>query len=222
MGTFIFWRLGFKQSSLRHVTRSPTAPSRTSRHDPRFPGMLLSPFPFGSRSAIGPRNLPSSSSRLCRGYNQAPRGAHLAFHFGPSAQQCLGPGLALGGPGRLDAAVVAAHHDGAPASPGGAAVPQRANFTGAGVEIEHGGGPALVVLGPPGVGSNLACRAGDRPGRQVDIELGKLRGEVPAEEVLFRAAPLRTTRASFDARGSPVIYAVLASGVPLWTTSWQG
>ena len=48
------------------------------------------------------------------------------------------------------------------------------------------------------------------------------RGEVPAEEVLFRAAPLRTTRASFDARGSPVIYAVLASGVPLWTTSWQG
>ncbi len=37
--------------------------------------MLLSPSPFGSRSAIGPRNLPPSSSRLRRGYNEAPRGA---------------------------------------------------------------------------------------------------------------------------------------------------
>ncbi len=30
---------------------------------------------FGSRSAIRPRNLPSSSSRLRRGYDRAPRGA---------------------------------------------------------------------------------------------------------------------------------------------------
>ena len=30
---------------------------------------------FGSRLAIRPRNLPSSSSRLCRGYDRAPRGA---------------------------------------------------------------------------------------------------------------------------------------------------
>src|SRR3954447_2262779 len=37
--------------------------------------MLLSPSPFGSRSAIRPRNLPPNPSRLNRGYNRAPRGA---------------------------------------------------------------------------------------------------------------------------------------------------
>jgi hypothetical protein len=36
----------------------------------------------------------------------------------------------------------------------------------------------------------------------------RLRGEVPDGQALFRAALHRTTRASFDARGSPVIYAV--------------
>ena len=35
------------------------------------------------------------------------------------------------------------------------------------------------------------------------------RGEVPDNQALFRAALHRTTRASFDARGSPVTYAVL-------------
>jgi hypothetical protein len=40
--------------------------------------MLLSPSPFGSRSAIRPRNLPSSPFRLSRGYNRAPRGAAAA------------------------------------------------------------------------------------------------------------------------------------------------
>ena len=39
---------------------------------------------------------------------------------------------------------------------------------------------------------------------------------------LFRAAPLRTTRAPFGARGSPVIYAVFALGCPQWMASWQG
>jgi len=42
---------------------------------------------------------------------------------------------------------------------------------------------------------------------------GKPRGEVPSQ-ALFRAAPHRTTRAPFDARGSPVIYAVGAVGCP--------
>src|SRR3954454_22025380 len=42
-------------------------------------GMLLSPSPFGSRSAIRPRNLPPSPSRLNRGYNRAPRGALRAL-----------------------------------------------------------------------------------------------------------------------------------------------
>src|SRR6202165_4218471 len=43
--------------------------------DRRFSGMRLSRSPFGSGLALGPRNLPSSSSRLRRGYNKAPRGA---------------------------------------------------------------------------------------------------------------------------------------------------
>src|SRR6202521_2716767 len=43
--------------------------------DRRFAGMRLSRSPHGSGLAIGPRNLPSSSSRLRRGYDKAPRGA---------------------------------------------------------------------------------------------------------------------------------------------------
>src|SRR5260370_37376879 len=57
---------------------SRNAPSHTPGHGRYFSGMLLSPFPFGSRSAIRPRNLPSSSSRLSRGYNRAPRGSDSA------------------------------------------------------------------------------------------------------------------------------------------------
>lgn len=52
------------------------------------------------------------------------------------------------------------------------------------------------------------------------LQPGKPRGEVPARQVLFRAASLRTTRASFDARGSPAIYAAFAAACP-WMTSWQ-
>lgn len=48
-------------------------------------------------------------------------------------------------------------------------------------------------------------------------------GEVPAlKRVLFRAAFRRTPRTSFNVRGSPVIYAVLAVGCPWWMVSWQG
>ena len=39
----------------------------------------------------------------------------FSFHFRPSAEQCLGGRLGLGGPGRLGAAVVASDHDGAAA-----------------------------------------------------------------------------------------------------------
>src|SRR6266446_5477179 len=42
--------------------------------------------------------------------------------------------------------------------------------------------------------------------------LGRPRGEVPAVQALFRVAPRRTPRASFEARGSPVIYAAAAVG----------
>src|SRR5215207_11740708 len=62
----------------------PGAPSLASGPGRRFSGMLLFPSPFGSRSAIQPRNLPSSSSRLCRGHNKAPRGAHPAVQTGPA------------------------------------------------------------------------------------------------------------------------------------------
>src|SRR5216684_2729369 len=57
---------------------SRNAPSHTPGHGRYFPGMLLSPFGFPSRSAIRSRNLPSSSSRLSRGYNRAPRGSVAA------------------------------------------------------------------------------------------------------------------------------------------------
>jgi hypothetical protein len=41
-------------------------------------------------------------------------------------------------------------------------------------------------------------------------------GEMPAlKRVLFRAAFRRTPRTSFNVRGSPVIYAVLAGGLPV-------
>src|SRR5712691_1396937 len=48
--------------------------------DRRFSGMRLSRSPFGSGLAIGPKNLPSSSSRLHRGYDKAPRGAIEVVH----------------------------------------------------------------------------------------------------------------------------------------------
>jgi len=63
---------------------SRNAPSHTPGHGRYFPGMLLSPSGFPSRSAIRPRNLPSSSSRLSRGYNRAPRGAVAAEADAPA------------------------------------------------------------------------------------------------------------------------------------------
>src|SRR6266545_500323 len=58
--------------------------------------MLLSPSPFGSRSAIQPRNLPPSPSRLNRGYNRAPRGAQSPLHRPTQRRvKALGAGLFL-------------------------------------------------------------------------------------------------------------------------------
>ena len=67
-------------------------------------------------------------------------------------------GSGLGGPGCLDALVVAAHHDGATAFPGGAALPQRAGGAGGCVEAERPArrplwslaGRASVVVLPAG------------------------------------------------------------------------
>jgi hypothetical protein len=75
MSACIVWRLGFGQSSSRHIPRVPQHPAPNVWDGHRFPGMLLSPSPFGSRSAIRPRNLPPSSSQLSWGYDKAPRGA---------------------------------------------------------------------------------------------------------------------------------------------------
>lgn len=95
-------------------------------------------------------------------------------------------------------------------------------------EVQHD--PSRAVLSgderrpPPGRGFSCNvdnCQRSSNPAASASDVLGKLRGEVPSQ-ALFRAAPLRTTRASFDARGSPVIYAVWAVGCPLWIASWQG
>src|SRR3954465_14077435 len=85
MGTCIDWRLGFRQFSFRHITRvPPTRRPRPLGPAAGFSGMLLSPSPFGSRSAIRPRILPPSPSRLNRGYNRAPRGALGALDRPPA------------------------------------------------------------------------------------------------------------------------------------------
>ena len=60
---------------------SCSTPSRTLGHGRCFPGRLLSPLPFGSRSAIRPKNLPPSPSRLRRGYREAPRGAPICPRY---------------------------------------------------------------------------------------------------------------------------------------------
>ena len=70
-------------------------------------------------------------------------------------------------------------------------------------------------------------RAGSGRGSLRSPGQGKLRGEVPIK-VLFRAAPLRTTLAPFNTRGSPVTYAVYSRRTPSTTsaicishTSWS-
>ena len=75
MSLCIVWRLGFRQSSFRHITRVPRRPGPDTWARRRFAGMRLFRSPLGSGLAIRPTNLPSSSSRLGRGYNRAPRGA---------------------------------------------------------------------------------------------------------------------------------------------------
>jgi len=68
--------IGIQAVKLSPISRgSRDAPSLTSEHDRRFSGRRWSPSPFGLRLAIGPRNLPPSSSQLRWGYNEAPHGA---------------------------------------------------------------------------------------------------------------------------------------------------
>ena len=95
--------------------------------------MLLSPSPFGSRSAIRPRNLPPSPSRLNRGYNRAPRGA---------------PGALDGPPTPLAALNVYRVRSGTPAEfvrAGGGRALQGAGE--AATLLETAGGPTMQVAG---------------------------------------------------------------------------
>src|SRR3989442_13367775 len=67
------WGSSSSAFAISHGSRRRLSPAPGP--DRRFAGMRLSRSPHGSGLAIGPRNLPSSSSRLRRGYDKAPRGA---------------------------------------------------------------------------------------------------------------------------------------------------
>ena len=91
--TFHHLEIGDSGNPAFAISRGPRdAPPLTPEHGRRFNGMLLSPSPFRSRSAIGPRNLPPSSSRLSREYNQAPHGA-----LPPVREHGVLPGLRIDG-----------------------------------------------------------------------------------------------------------------------------
>src|SRR5664280_1135257 len=91
--------------------------------------------------------------------------------------------------------------------------------------------PGLICEDPPGQGlfAGLAGRDGGAeqgPGRAhrdhhgADHRIGCAARWFPWWKLLFRAALLRTTRAPFNARGSPVTYAAFVTGLA-WMTSWQ-
>ncbi len=65
----------------------PSASPHTSGHDRWFSARLLSLLSFDSGLGIGSRNIPPSSSRLCRGYSRAPRGAALIYLIALTGQR---------------------------------------------------------------------------------------------------------------------------------------
>src|SRR4029453_19033706 len=67
------WSSSSSAFAISHGSRGRLSPAPGP--DRHFAGMRLSRSPHGSGLAIGPRNLPSSSSQLRRGYDKAPRGA---------------------------------------------------------------------------------------------------------------------------------------------------
>src|SRR5713101_6708129 len=72
------WGSSSPAFAISHGSRRRLSPAPGP--DRRFAGMRLSRSPHGSGLAIGPRNLPSSSSRLRRGYDNAPRAALALVH----------------------------------------------------------------------------------------------------------------------------------------------
>jgi hypothetical protein len=105
MGSYIDWRLGFRQSSFRHITRvsQRTAPNVWAR--PLVSWHALVPVHLSaSGKPFRPRNLPSSFSQLRWGYDKAPRGAQ-AFLDRPTDAgdpHHLGQGGRLGGPAAVE------------------------------------------------------------------------------------------------------------------------
>ena len=113
-------------SAARRLEHEPEGLHRGYQRRPTGAGGPSRSYPDAMAT---PRSTSSTARRLVAGFAHAEvlEMVDLALYFGAPAQKCLGPGFSLGGPGGLDAAVVAAHHDGAPAFPGGAAVPERAS-----------------------------------------------------------------------------------------------
>ena len=77
--SYTCWRLGFRQYSFDHIARVPQRPVPAHGHGRCFPGMLLSPSPFGSWVSHQTQEYPPNSSRLNREYNRAPRGAAISL-----------------------------------------------------------------------------------------------------------------------------------------------
>jgi len=76
-GICTIWRLGFRQFSFHHIARGPrrTVPDTLTR--PPVSCHALFPLTFRRQVRHRTQGHPSNPSRLCRGYNEAPRGALL-------------------------------------------------------------------------------------------------------------------------------------------------
>jgi hypothetical protein len=75
-GSCTFWRLGFRQFSFHRIARVPrrTVPDTWTR--PPVSCHALFPLTFRRQVRHRTQGHPSNPSRLRRGYNEAPRGAH--------------------------------------------------------------------------------------------------------------------------------------------------
>jgi hypothetical protein len=87
--SYTCWRLGFRQYSFNHIARVPQHPAPAHGHGRCFPGMLLSPSPFGSWVSHQTQEYPPNSSRLNREYSKAPRGAVMSLCTSiPATRSC--------------------------------------------------------------------------------------------------------------------------------------
>src|SRR6185437_8608392 len=80
VSTSAYWRLGFRQSGFRHITRIPRRTAPAPGHDRRFSAMLFSLIVLSNSGQASDPEI--NSSHLCplRGrYSSAPRGAPTMF-----------------------------------------------------------------------------------------------------------------------------------------------